>query len=265
MMKPINGPFLEYGFYSHTTEDRVLFTDLIQILLSMGAHLVGDGYVFQIKDDESGLFTDRHLRNLQRIPMTTASDLETYLTDPNLRVVSVEMSGASDTTRDVAECITYLRTSAAASNYRRNPVALQTNGEYFCNFDAEPLVATKRFVQRANTLGLRAYARFIAIVKQIMPSYATLSVERSLKCPMDLKETGDAYLFHDFYVSTAFVGERSMDKLRKKYSSAYIEAINDGYYFSCTRILNPSRTQKETTIQYDNSLMVSEIIAASEI
>jgi len=185
-------------------------------------------------------------------------DLEQCLTNPHASLDQVNMEGATNTTRGVAEIITYTNISEGAARFDHRPIAIWTEGQWTEAWQYE----TKAGLQHARTIGRRAKDRFCALVEGTRPSYAALTVEDELRTPYELRRKPDSGIFRDFYISGSYIGPAALAEITALYAGAYIEPVADGVYVSCWEFLNP-RGKRLTAGVYDKSVAVSRAIAAA--
>lgn len=233
MRFPSGGPFLEFNFYWAAMAEEEAFVRLVAALLALGA-------VFRRSD------------------IDTMEDLEQCLTNPHASLDQVNMEGATNTTRGVAEIITYTNISEGAARFDHRPIAIWTEGQWTEAWQYE----TKAGLQHARTIGRRAKDRFCALVEGTRPSYAALTVEDELRTPYELRRKPDSGIFRDFYISGSYIGPAALAEITALYAGAYIEPVADGVYVSCWEFLNP-RGKRLTAGVYDKSVAVSRAIAAA--
>ncbi len=233
MRFPTGGPFLEFNFYWADVAEEDAFARLVAALLALGA-------VFRRSD------------------ITSTDDLEERLTDPHRSLFQVFMEGATNTTRGVAEVITYITIPEDVARHDYRPIAIWTEGQWTEEWQHE----TKARLQRARTTGRRAKERFCALIDRTRPSYAAITVEGALPTPYQLRRKHDGRAFHDFYVSGSYIGPAALASVTDLFADAYVEPVADGVYVSCWTVLNP-RGKGLTTGVDGKKAAVARYIAAA--
>ncbi len=233
MRFPTGGPFLEFNFYWADVAEEGAFARLVAALLALGA-----------------VFRRSNIANMD--------DLEERLTDPHGSLVQVFMEGATNTTRGVAEIITFTTIPEDVARHDHRPIAIWTEGQWTEEWQHE----TKTGLQRARTSGRRAKDRFCALVDRTRPSYAAITVERWLPTPYQLRRKPDGHDFHDFYVSGSYIGPAALAAVTNHFADAYVEPVADGVYVSCWTFLNP-RGKGLTTGMEGKQAAVARYIAAA--
>lgn len=233
MRFPTGGPFLEFNFYWAAAAEEEAFARLVVALLALGA-------VFRRSD------------------ITSMDDLEERLTDPHGSLAQVFMEGATNTTRGVAEIITFTTIPEDVARYDHRPIAIWTEGQWTEAY----LYETKAALQHARTVGRRAKDRFCTLIDRTRPSYAAITVERWLPTPYQLRRKPDGGAFHDFYVSESYLGPDALATVTDLFADAYIEPVADGVYISCWEFLNPHGKRLTMGIESKRIAVARSIAAA---
>lgn len=260
-MSEPNPPFLELNFYFANQLERAAFSRLIMANLDLGATFAGLAFVHRgdmVRDEPFSGITDHPLD-----PISIKDDIQLrrYLADPDVRLIQVYMNSAARTNGETSEIVTLLSCSREAAQIDHHPIAIWTSGSWtsWQNFPNE-IRESQRQIAREE--GKRAYKRFISLIEILKPSYAAITVEYDLECPIDLSHNPRSYAFRDFFISKTFIGERAFRSIEQVYSGAYLEAVSDGIYVSSTMDLNPIGFVSESEIVLDRSVTVAKAIAA---
>jgi hypothetical protein len=165
--------------------------------------------------------------------------------------------GASGTAQDTVEVVTYASISAEAAKIDRHPVSIWAEGYLFCG-----AFRTSHATEMLSR-GRMAYARFLALIDALRPSYASITIEESLECPMDLRRDPNTYAFQNFFISNAFLGEDGLVLARDMFSDFYAEPVADGLYISSSEEFNPQSKRVSAELASKNSVEVAKLIGVS--
>src|SRR5262249_2732686 len=130
-MREPRAPFLELSCYSRYRKNSEMLELLIDALLAHGAQFVGTGLAHVGFGDIDSPFESITDEIAHEISVRTKQELLDTLRRPSTRIVQVLMSGASGTTSDVMEIITFDRISARAGGSDHHPVSILTDGNAF--------------------------------------------------------------------------------------------------------------------------------------
>ncbi len=235
-MRKLTAPYMELQFYFDKKSEQTALRDLIMTLLGLGAAFTGDGYVHRGKEIQSKPFA--YITDLvrERVDIRSTDEFEYWLVNPDARLISVLMSNASGTTTDIAEVVSFISISEAASQVDRHPLSIWTDGDLFVGSEEK----YEQDARKRMKVGLKAYKRFLEIVARLDPAYAAVTVEYSMECPTDLRRDPRSLAFN-FYVSRAYVGESGFARIQNLYADAYTELVGGGLYLSTYESLNPDR------------------------
>lgn len=256
MRFPSSGPFLEFNFYWGDLSEVEALARLAEALLALGATFVKGGGLADVGEAQDGAMDGASGRP-HEIAIASMEDLEQYLTEPHTQVERLYMEGATNTTRGVAEIITYTSVSDEARRHDHRPLAIWTEGVWTEAWQRD----TREGRQRASAIGRRAKDRFCALVARTQPSYAAITVEDSLRTPYELRRAPYGHAFHDFYVSGSYIGPAALAALADLFAGAYVEPIADGLYVSCWEFLNPRGIGMTTELEHKKSAVARSIVA----
>jgi hypothetical protein len=250
-MKTPSPPFLEFGFYFSLPESEA-FARLIGALLNQDAQFAGTGGAHLGASIRNERFGSIHEQDLQTVPISNLADFRRYLSDPDSRLVEVQMQEASGTTSEVVETVGYLSISQTAAVTDRHPLAISTEATLFSGPQDR---------ERANAVGKRAYRRFRLLIEAANPSYAAITVEYALECPADLRRDPRSIAFRDFYVSEQYLGTDKLKVVEGLFNGAFVERIGEGLYISCNEAFNPKEIKKDSEEAAWQSVEVAKVIA----
>jgi hypothetical protein len=135
-------------------------------------------------------------------------------------------------------------------------VSIWTDGEIFSG-DLRQDYADARF--RA---GRQIYQRFCALVEAINPSYAAITSELPLMCPVDLRRDPDRSIFRDFFVNRSYCDVVTFNRIQELFRDAYIETLKNGVYISSTEECNPRGININITDAVYQSVETAKLIAS---
>ncbi len=261
MIRPIQGPDLEMGFYCHNRTETAALDDLVNTLLDLGAAPAGRAYACDrdvYNTRPFGGYLDLPLSSLN---VTDSADLRRLLHAEPQQLLSVDILGASDCVYYEAEHVHLARISDYASRQDKHPVMIDASGDKI-NLFFDPY-ATRSDRARAEKLGKKVFYRFADIVARVLPAYAAITIEEDICCPVDLEINPNPVLFKDFYVSESFVGTSALETIDSIFGGASSVPMGDGRYFSSTGFFSPGRCTSRDPDQsnYAKSEAVSRIIA----
>jgi hypothetical protein len=217
-MKYCTGPFLELNFYFHDVPEHIAFRHFVNALIELGAEFTGEALA-HIGPDADAPFGFPH-----DWPREIINNSDT-------RPVSVYMVNAGGLGTPEIEHVGYVGISRAAAESDRHPIGIDTDGK--------PFADDNRI--RAESIGDKAYKRFLALVEATHPAYAAITLEHGLKCPADLRLSSSRHDFSDFFLDESYIGAENLMAILQLYGEAYVKEIGDGLYFSCNEYFNPQR------------------------
>lgn len=249
-------PYLELSFYSRRQNESETLLRIVESSLAKGAQLEGKVYVHHgngLRDKAFASITDQVLVPL---PLSSATQLKDYMSDPDLRVVQITLTGLfSENELNLA---TRVSISQQASVHDHHPLAIWLHDLVWHGLPEGSL--DEEEVAKA---GAAVYQRFKEFVLELQPSYAAITVEYSLECPFDLKYDPRTYAFKDFYVSAAYLRSEHMDVLREVFRKAYLEELEQGLYVSTTRYFNPDYVSVDTSQVLANSSRIGGLLGSA--
>jgi hypothetical protein len=254
-MKYPSGPFLELAFYFSGSTGAEALMRLCEFVLISGAIFekevrlhVGSGF----RQLPFAYITDMPIQERRNLEVR---DLERLSTDDDTRLLQIYVRDAVGLVPETAEILTQLSISHESSTLDYHPVAIWVEGTDF-SYPPGRLNATTK------SKGIRAYERFIEIVRALRPSYGAITCEYDLECPTDLQNDSRTLAFTDFYVSEAFVGASSLDHIRRISAAGFQQNVADGLYVSCYQALNPEGIDVASRRAAEISVEVGKQIAA---
>jgi hypothetical protein len=256
-VKKPNPPFLEFGFYFGVTPERDALTQLVKVLLQGGAKFGGTASVHRGKGVRDELFASIHDLELETVSVSNSADMGLLLADPNIRLIQVDMEGASGMTRELIEPVGYQSISSTAAHIDRHPLAVRTEAAPFSGPPSQPAGSG------AKEAGKQAYLRFRFLVAELRPAYSAITIEYALECPADLRSDPRSLAFRDFYVSEQFIGADKLRVVENLFEGAFQERIGDGLYVSSSDVFNPMGVGKDAEESAWQSVEVAKLIALS--
>ena len=238
--KRIWTPACLLSFYYHQIPEQEAFYKIIKTLGEVGATWLGHGSITQGKGIRDKPFsTERSITNIRRVDFEL-KDIDKFLNDPNIRLITVYFENAIGTKPKTEEYVTYGDISEEAMLVDQHPIEIWG--------DCTILYAGEDWkFRRANRT---SESRFLDIIKATNPAYATFTVEEQLKCPTDLRTDTRHYLFWKFFVNGDFVGVNNLNKIGDLYQSSEIIEVNNGLYINYQNT-NPPRTFEQESIIHE--------------
>ena len=254
-MSALQAPFLELSFYFTQLLSAQAYLRVITELSRLGASFTGEAYAHRGREIGHEPFASIHDRDLERVTVNTVADLVQMLDDADTRLVQTHMTEAVGLAQDAAEIVTYVAISPEAAPVDQHPVAIWTEGELFSG-DLRQSESTK-------PAGLLVYRRFRALLETLQPAYAAITNEYGMECPADLRRDPRSHAFRDFFVSGAYVGASTLDRIKTVFADAYVESIGHGLYISSTAEFNPNNQSVDATQATRQSGEVARLLAAA--
>ena len=261
MIRRVQGPDMEMGFYCHDRTETEALNALVTALLDIGASPAGVAYAC-----DRNVYENIAFRGYLDLPLTALSiidsaDLRRHLNLEQQQLLYIEMLGASGCAFYDAEQVTFARISHLANRVDKHPVMINASGDKINMFFEPGTTRSER--TRAESLGKKVFKRFTEIVERVLPAYAAITIEEDLFCPVDLELDPNPILFKEFYVSESFVGPTALDAITRIYGDTPALAMGDGLYFSTTGFFSPRRCTSRDADEsnYSKSEAVSRIIA----
>jgi hypothetical protein len=257
-MRNPNPPFLELSFYSAGMNEKKLLLRFVEVLTQSGAKFTGEGRAHhgdKISGQNFASITDK---TLESVPITDLSDMQRLMDGDNCRLIQVYMELATGIRRDVAEIVTYVSISNAATPNDHHPIGIWTDGDIF----SKAQNTTEQC--RSPKAGQQVYKKFRALVAALSPSYAAITVSWPLECPTDLSIDSRTSSFRNFYISSKYIGAKRLRDIRDIFTNVYVEDMAEGIYVSCTADFNPLKKSANASmgIQEEWSRTVANWIAA---
>ena len=228
LMDSLDAPFLELGFYFQDLADADAFTRVAHVLLARGStFLAARGWrgpgrrtrpFESIRDKAYGDLTAQ------------AEQLETVLTDPDLRVMELTFNHVVGISKAPEQLGYFGVFSEEASLLDQHPIKILAEGGAFSGLH-EP--------ERGRAPGRRTYEVFRELVETLAPSYASITVEAPVECPTDLHRDPRTHAFMDFFVNERFIGSNDLAAVARLYEGAYQQRIGEGLYVSTYQYWNP--------------------------
>jgi hypothetical protein len=223
------------GLYRGSTPSGELLQDVLDALSARGAQANGPAFAHRIEGshpDAAGP-TDRE----QEEVLVTRLDglVESVL--PDLRIMSVEVSGATIEDPDHAALVTLVRIDPEHLGIDRHPVAVVVSHD---EYSGRPGAA-------AGDIDPDTRELFVALVEQVRPDYGAITVEWPLASPHSLAADPVAATdFTDFYVAEKYAGEavaaRAVNELRAALEVEVVRSPSGLYVFPTPGIGRRSRT-----------------------
>lgn len=254
-MKRPTPPFLELSFYFAEMADTDALVHVLAALTSEGAQFAGSGMVHSGRRIGEAQFSGINDALLEAVSLNNLDEAKIYATVADIRLVQVEMRGASAAGRTRSELITYISISPGAMLNDHHPIAIWTTGALFSG----PADKSRRRQRRR--VGSQIQQRFLDLIRILRPSYAAVTVEIALECPTDLRIDARTGAFQEFYVSENYLGAHRMSRVLNSFPNAYRETIADGWYISCWGDFNPQGREVEHGEANKGSSAVVALIA----
>jgi hypothetical protein len=182
-------------------------------------------------------------------------ELEVALHDSDVCILLVGLENARGV--DPHEILTYIEIPEDAVGSNHHPLSVWTCSDVFdaagFSDDIKPV---------AYEMGQKVYTRLVALVAALEPSYAAITAESPLRCPMELEQYRDSGSFRNFYMSTRFIGEQGINTIRQLYQDAYVETVGKGIYVSSLDFFNPDHVTVPVKLASSKSQLVSGIVGA---
>jgi hypothetical protein len=213
-----------------------LFFELANFLVEGGAQIGGHCAVHDgpgIRDRRFAGITDEPLRE---VPVTCLAEVKRLISEPDVRVVQVDLHDVIGSGAGGAAVVTYQSISAKAAQFDRHPVAIWMDGWLF----DEPVRKTNR--AKARSTGKRVYRTFVGIADALRPEYAAITSDWPLECPIDLRRDPRTHAFQDFYLSGTVLKRLKLDSILAIFAGEYVERTAAGWYISATAEFNPAGT-----------------------
>ena len=255
-MKNLDAPFQELCFYFGARPESEALEQLVAALVTLGARFAGEARVHcgpGLRDQPFAFITDLIQES---VVVKNLTDMRRLLKMPNLRVVQVDLDGATGTLEDVAEVVTYLDISPAAVGMDRHPLAIWTEGWLFSG----PIRIDEAVAAKA--VGMRLYERFRTLIGMLRPAYAAITHESPLECPADLRRDPRTLSFYDFYVSRTYLGRGNTERVKELFIDAYIEELDEGIYVSTWPEFNPAGIEVDVRLLEPRAKEVATMIGS---
>ena len=252
-----DAPFLELGFYFADKPETVALADLLHLLTTLGGECTGEIAVHLGDGIRDKLFASITEQLMEERAVADLNDLVRQIAAPNQRIIQIGMHNATGISPDLPEIVTYLSISSVAMPKDRHPLAIWTEGWMFSG----PPSFLEEHSEDANRVGQQVYQRFCWLVEALNPAYATITIERSLECPVDLRNETASYVFTDFFVRSEFLDASKLKLVRETCAEAYVEQLTNGLYISSNGYFNPAHISVESTIMLGNSIQVAKLLA----
>lgn len=229
----LQGPVLELGYYLPACPPRDAFLRVVGAALQEGARVSGHVAFSELTDPRfdwvSELETEEVVLKAEEVlPLCERADRF---------VVELGVYGASGLNDDRLEAITYVGLPKESVAIDRHPIAILTEGY---DLDQPGRSAARK-------AGRMVFERFSRLVEHIRPAYAAITGEWSLNCLSALRVDPRTIAFRDCYISKAFVGEASLQRILKHAEGAFIQPLADGVCISAWEVLNPMRVSFSST------------------
>jgi hypothetical protein len=258
MSEDRSGPALMIQFYFGNIPTREYFVNMIGILVGAGAQFSGRGLVHRGEGLRDAPFVSPTDELLEDIPITDFKQVIDAASDPNMRLVQVEMLGAVGI-GESKDVVTYVYISRESSAQDRHPIAIVADGWMFEG--TEEMMDENRGL--SYRVGRQAYERFRLLVEKTRPEYGSITVGWHLECPSDLRRNPHSASFFDFFVSESYLRGSGIAQVEELFPECYSEKVGDGVFISCTAFFNPDERQAPIPRRsLDNrSIEVAKLIA----
>lgn len=249
-MVTLNPPFIELGYYLLNSLDadslELAYRALIQHGISFGGAMKiarGQG----IRSQPFAFKTD-YLTSWEN----QISELELIgaLDSPDVKVVEILCKDAMD-----GELVPMILTYNGSSQpTRTHSLSVQTDGTIFSCIDPADRVNVQ--IQR----GEYYYRLFLSITKLLQPLYSSITIEYPLESLDDLKTDPRSMAFCNFFVNSGLIGSRKTMTIAQEMSSAYVESLRGGVYYSVQFPFNPAGIHLDSELALQKSVSVATII-----
>ena len=251
-------PFLELGFYFSSLSEKEAFALTFATLIQHGATFAGKAKICKNSTSTKPFLSERDNEfDDCEIIILDWDDLQRALSSDKINVEKVAINDAIGISKSAAEILTYdIFYSEEATQKDKRPILILTEGEMFSGPEILRQMYGEEKIRQA---GLKVYQRFKSLVQQLNPSYASINIECSLKCPTDLQIDWRSFAFSDFFVSQDFFDQSNLNILSNIFEDAYQEKLDNGIYFSCNNDFNPEF--KASSIEIDEQAKKMQEVA----
>jgi hypothetical protein len=257
-VRPPRIPQLGIQFYWAERTDTAAFAALVRTLLDLGARPAGCGAAHRGAGVRDRPFIGPFDSPLEPVGVSSGN-LARWLEVPDVRLVQVELMGATDTNRIVSEMVTYQAISTQAVGLDHHPIGIWTDGELFWS----PREKQSSFDRRAQNSGRRVHRRFVELVTRLKPSYAAITDENALPCLTDLRKGPSTSVLMDWYISEPFVGNLVLTEIKSLFAGAYQTPIAEGLYVSARSYFNKRALALDEADAISRSRAAAQMIASS--
>lgn len=224
-------PFLELGLYLPTGDDNANLLALIEDRIAAGATPAGSAVIFEHPPGRAPSFGGiNELDPRVEVSIGSASDIAALAARPDSLILMVDLLFGSS--RPLPEVATFVSNYPPKSHPDPHPLVLWRSARG----------ATSSSLRVAREVAERGVVTLKELVRTMAPLYASLSVESSLACPVDLRDERNADALRNCFLSSS-LGTRLLHRVEAEATTAgaYFEPLEEGIYISCDQAFNPKR------------------------